>query len=104
MSSTPGWAKEWHPITYTQTFACLPGSPYFPVLARLAFLVNRTGAAVCKALSPQLSAGELSRTTTVRQLNILLLLDVKLPPLVRVNRCLPAARSILGKYGNLWDC
>lgn len=58
MSSTPGWAKEWHPITYTQTFACLPGSPYFPVLARLAFLVNRTGAAVCKALSPQLSAEE----------------------------------------------
>lgn len=91
MSSTPGWAKEWDSIPHTQTAARLPGPPYFPVLARLAFLVNRAGVAVC---GPQPTAAR-------RRENILLLLDVKLPPLVRVNRCLPAARSILGKYGNL---
>lgn len=58
MSSTPDWVKEWDPIPHTQTSACLPGPPYFPVLARLAFLVNRAGAAVCKALRPQLPAEE----------------------------------------------
>lgn len=97
MSSTPGWAKEWDSIPHTQTSARLPGPSYFPVLARLAFLVNRAGAAVC---DPQPTAAR-RRENSAGQLNILLLLDVKLPPLVRVNRCLPAARSILGKYGNL---
>lgn len=47
MSSTPGWAKEWDSIPHTQTSAHLSGPPYFPVLARLAFLVNLAGAVVC---------------------------------------------------------
>lgn len=55
MSSMPGWAKEWHPITYIRMparLSLLSG----PGQTRLSGY--RAGAAVCKALSPQLSAEE----------------------------------------------